>query len=385
MLSGVRVLDLTQNAVGQCAASALGDLGASVVSITRPGYGDSRGYQRRQAVGRHKRSLVLDLKSPRGLEVFAKLAAATDVVLEGFRPGVAGRLGVDYAAVRELRPDVVYCSISGYGQTGPYRDLPGHDLNYLGVAGALHSGGSPEPELASNNWADRCATLQAQFAVVAALYARARDGKGRYLDVSITDSVLTLPASQSWGHPTIQRVLNGGPPGSESPRTPFLRGDYPAYQLYACADGAYLSLCCLEPWFWARFCEYLGRPEWTVEHQPDAGRAAEILAELRALFPTRPRETWLAELADRGVPVAPVNHPDDVPADPHLVERGSVVEVEVAGVPLRQLAPPFTIDGARPAIRRPAAVVGEDSAQILAELGLTPAQVADLMATGVAG
>ncbi|MPZ27753.1 MAG: hypothetical protein GEV12_15415 [Micromonosporaceae bacterium] len=375
LLRGITVLDLTQNAVGHCASSALGDLGADVISLTRPGYGRARGFTGQRAVGRHKRSLTLDLRREPSQEVFRRLAARTDVILEGFRPGVAQRLGVDVEAVRAVRPDIVYCAVTGYGQDGPYRDLPGHDLNYQGVAGALPRDTDGAPMLPANSWADRCATLNIQFSVVAALLARARHGQGCYLDLSITDTMLTLPASESYDHPDIHRILNGGPPGSEDPPNPFLRGSYPAYHLYECADHRYLSLCCIEPWFWTRLCDHLDRPGWTAHHQPDPARAAEIFQELRRVFAARPRADWLAELAVRDIPVAPVNDSSEMMRDPQLSHRSSVTPVAVAGVSLHQLQLPFTIDGARPEITRGTAIEGEHTDELLRELGFTPDEV----------
>lgn len=383
LLEGMRVIDLTQNAVGHCASSALGDLGADVVSVTRPGYGRARGFTGRRAVGRHKRSLALDLRQERGRDVFRRLAAGADVCLEGFRPGVARRLGVDAESLRAVRPDIVYCAVTGYGQNGPYRELPGHDLNYQGVAGALPRDGAGAPVLPTSNWADRCATLNIQFAVVAALFARAQHGRGCYLDLSITDTMLTLPASESYDHPDIHRILNGGPPGSEDPPNAFLQGRYPAYQLYECADGRHLSLGCVEPWFWKRLCEHIGRPQWTDDHQPAPARAAEIFDELGMLFASRPRAQWLAELSAWDIPVAPVNDSSEVMGDPHLVQRLSVVRVDAAGVPLHQIQLPFTVDGARTRVTRATAVEGADSGQILQELGFSAGEVSALRDSGV--
>lgn len=381
-LDGIRVLDLTQNAVGQAATSQLGDLGADVISVTRPGYGASRGMKRAVSVGRSKRSLVLDLKSQEGLEIFRRLVESADVLVEGYRPGVADRLGIGYSDVIAWNERLVYCSITGYGQTGPYRYNPGHDLNFQGVGGALPLVAGV-PQMPTSIWADRSASLNAEIAILVGLFWRSRSGRGCHIDLSIADSLVALPYEEARGHESIDRLLNGGPPGSESRRTPMQEGAFPCYNIYQCGDGRYLSLGASEKWFWVRFCEAIGRPDWAEDHHPTAERAARIFAELRPLFSTRSRDEWLRFLLDRDIPVAPINHGPEVVEDEQLRARGTVFEAQLPdGYRMHQLQVPFRIDGRIPEVGVPAVVAGQHSAEILRDLGYSCSDIDRLSSEG---
>ena len=313
-LSGVRVLDLTRLLPGPYATQLLADMGADVIKVEEPGRGD---YARAmggdetgvfQAVNRGKRSLTLDLQSEAGREAFLDLVPEADVVFEGFRPDVMARLGIDYETCREHNPGVVFCSLSGFGATGPHRDRVGHDLNYVGMAGLLdmtRPGPDEEPVILGYPIADMAGGLFAAFGVVGALLSRELgDGTGEHVDVAMTDVVISLSQSVA------AEALAGTDP---RPGETTLTGQLPCYDVYETADGRYVTLAALEPQFFATFCEAVDRPELADEHMhPEpAGREA-LREELAAIFSERTRDEWEDALGDVEAMVAPVQTPTEV-------------------------------------------------------------------------
>jgi len=343
-LDGVRVLDLTRLLPGPYATQLLADAGADVVKIEDTGAGD---YARSMsptvrgrgaifdAVNRGKRSVALDLKTDPGREAFLDLAATADVVIESFRPGVVDRLGVGPEAVRGRNEAVVYCSLSGYGATGPRSDRVGHDLNYAGLAGLLDmTRPSPDdpPTIPGYPIADMGGGLLAAFAVVSALLSRELgDGTGEFLDVGMTDAVVSFS----------QAVAPAAFAG-EDPRpgeTP-LTGGVPWYDVYECADGRYVTVAALEPGFWENLCDVLGRPEWRDRHGTDDPAEREALREaLAETFAERPREAWVERLGAADAAVEGVYAPAETLAHPQIDARGYVERAEEApprvGFPVR--------------------------------------------------
>src|SRR5438309_2759608 len=249
-LEGIRILDLTRQAPGPYCTMLLGDLGADVIIVEEaPGAGrrmdmgmSGRG-QAFWALNRNKRSVGLNLKEPKAQEAFLRLAEKADVVIEGFRPGVVKRLGVDYEAVSARNPRIVYCSLSGYGQTGPYSNLVGHDINYISLGGALDATGWPgtPPAIPLNLIADFAGGgLYAAFAILAAIVAREVTGRGQYVDMAMSDGVTSLLAMATG------QFFGGG--HSPERGADFLNGGIPAYNVYECADRKWLSIGSLEPW-----------------------------------------------------------------------------------------------------------------------------------------
>lgn len=314
-LQGKRVLDLTRLLPGPYATLLLAELGAEVLKIEPP-QGDplrrlppylSDGQSARfVALNRGKKSVVLDLKQAGDQEKFYALAAAADAVVEGFRPGVATRLGVDYDALIRIRPQIVYCSLSGYGQSGPYRNHVGHDLNYVGVAGML--GLSPHPRIPGVQVGDLAGGMFAALGVVAALWAQEKNHQGQYLDVSLTDSAL------HW----MGLHLAAGP--SDGPQ--ILSGDYPFYSVYQTQDGRWLSVGCLEPKFWVALCERLGLGELVDQQFAEGKQRQRVYETLRDTFRAKPLAVWLKELDPTQIPVAPVHDVAGVLEDPQLKARG---------------------------------------------------------------
>src|SRR5437899_3463997 len=263
VLDGIKILELARVAPGELCTMLLADMGADVLKIETPDPKGPPGAEeaRRAAfafVNRNKRSMTLNLKSPDGQSIFTKLARTADIIVEGFRPGVMKRLGGDYETIRALNPRIVYCSLSGFGQDGPYRDYPAHDMNYLSMAGVLGLIGEADrkPAIPLNIIADYAgASLHGALGIVLALFARERTGRGQQVDVSYLDTTLELLAAT----PNMRYFFSDG----VAPRrgAGFLGGSYPYYAIYETRDGKLLTIGCTEPWLWENFCRAIGRPE----------------------------------------------------------------------------------------------------------------------------
>lgn len=386
-LDNIRVLDLTRLAPGPHCTMILADLGADVIRVEEPGGGrsaqegvsdqEARRAAAQRALNRNKRSLVLNLKLPEARAALLRLVEGADVLVEGFRPGVAARLGIDYAALAARNPRIVACSISGYGQDGPYRSLVGHDINYIALAGALGITGEADspPAIPANLLGDYAGGgMHAVIGILTALWARERTGRGQYVDISMTDGVLTLLAAalgESYG--TGQFIRRG------SSR---LTGGLPQYNVYRCADGGYLSVGANEGWFYDNLCRELGRPD-LAGTQGDASRRDEVFATFRAAFATRTRDEWFARIQDKDVCVAPVYGLDELEHDPQIVARNMLVDVDdpVAGT-MKQVGVSVKLSDTPGAVRTPAPARGAHSAAVLREAGFTADEIAALRAAG---
>ncbi|MBI4492030.1 MAG: CoA transferase, partial [Chloroflexi bacterium] len=319
----------------------------------------------------------LNLKHLRGREVAHRLAARADVLLEGFRPGVADRLGLGYAVLAAINPRLVYCSLSGYGQDGPYRDRAGHDLNYLGYAGLLALNGPaegppvPSPaqvaDLGGGAWPAACAIL-------AALLERERSGRGRFLDVAMLDGSL------AWMGPSLAALLAGGPPLERGKLE--LSGALPCYQLYRAADGRFMALGALEPPFWQTFCATLGRSDLLPYQYAHGDQAAWAIAQVAAVIATQPRAAWVERFAGVDACFTPVLEPHEVPADPQVQARGLLLEAGGDSQPApRQVAPPVRF--APLEHLPPAPELGADTEAVLAEAGYGDEAIEELRVEGV--
>jgi alpha-methylacyl-CoA racemase len=318
-LDGIRVLDLSTVGPGPRCTRILADYGAAVLKIGAPraglqiepaawAYGGGRGWQ-------HVR---IDLKSEGGRQEFLALAREADVVLESFRPGVVDRLGIGFEAVRAINPRLIYCSTTGYGQTGPASKWAGHDLDYLAMGGFLHMSGRRAdggPALPGATIADSAAGgMQAALAILAALLRRAKTGTGEYLDVSVADGVLSLMALAIEEH-----LATGAEPG---PGRDLLTGRYACYDVYRARDGKWLAVGAIEPHFWANLCRALGCEQW-IAHQTDDAAQEKVRADLRAAFARRDRDAWVEALAGADTCVAPVYEVSELVRDPHFAARGA--------------------------------------------------------------
>jgi alpha-methylacyl-CoA racemase len=384
-LQGVRVLDLSRLLPGPFATLVLADLGADVVKLEEPQGGDylrwmpplageQSGYF--HAINRNKRSVALDLRRPEGAAAFLRLARGADVVLESFRPGVLERLGLGWDALHAANPRLVLCSISGYGQDGPYRERAGHDLDYAAIAGVVALNGPAErplplgvqvADLAGGSW-------PAVVGILAALVRRGVTGEGAHVDVSMTEGALALlamahGAASARGAPLARagEILNGGAA---------------CYDVYRTKDGRFVALAALEPKFFEAFCAAVGRPELADRHLDDGGRGPR--AELEAIFASRTREEWTRFAGEHDVCVAPVLEGDEPRDDPQLRARGAFVEIETPweGRALPGVATPVRIRGVQAPLRA-APQLGEHTAAVLREAGFSEDELAALRASGV--
>lgn len=326
-LDSVRVLDLSRLLPGPYATQLLADAGAEVIKIEDTGSGD---YARAMppytdegngavfdAVNRGKKGVALDLKSEEGQRVLHRLAEDADVVLETFRPEVVDRLGVDYDTLREINEDIVYCSLTGYGQGGPLADRVGHDLNYVGRAGMLdlvREDETARPQIPGYTVADMAGGLFSAFSIVSALLSRELgSGGGEYIDVAMTDVVL------SFSQAVVQPVFEGDQP---RPGEGELVGGYPWYDVYQTADGEYVTFAALEPQFFRAFCEAIDREDLIEAHMTDDAAEREALrAELTEIFGSRTRDEWVEQLDGVEASVEPVYTLTEAIEDEQIASR----------------------------------------------------------------
>ncbi len=383
-LEGVRILDLSRLLPGSYATLLLADLGAEVVKVEDPQGGDYLRWMPplagRQsgffhAVNRNKRSLRLDLRKPEGVAAFRRLLSRYDVVIESFRPGVMARLGLSYDDLRRERPGVILCSISGYGQDGPYRDRAGHDIDYCAVAGVLALNGPPErplplgvqvADVAGGSW-------PAAAGILAALHRRQATGEGAHVDISMTEGALATLAMHVGAAAARGQPLRRG--------RELLVGGASCYGVYRTRDGRFVALGTLEPKFFARFCAAAGRPE-LAERQLD-GEGEGPRAELEALFASRTRDEWTRLGAEHDVCLMPVLEGDEPLGDPQLRARGSFLEIDTPweGRAMASVASPVRLAGVE-APRRAAPELGADTEPVLREAGFSEGEVASLRKVG---
>lgn len=374
-LDGVRVLDLTRLLPGPLATQHLADQGAEVIKIEDTGAGD---YARSmgamagdssffyQIVNRNKRSLRLDLKHPQGQEIFMRLVETADMLFEGFRPGVMEKLGLGYAAVASRNPRLVYCSISGYGQTGPYALRAGHDINYIGYAGVLDqigvAGGAPAiPNLQIGDLLG--GTMSAVAGAMFALFDAQRSGQGRQVDVAMTDAALAhaiFPLVEVLAHGRVQ------PRGED-----MLTGGTPCYGVYETADGRHMAVGALEEKFWHLVCDTLERPDLKPFRLARGEQGAVARGELEALFRSRSQAEWVTIFDRVDCCVTPVLRLEESLVDPHIVARKMIIEVD--GV--RQFAPPIRLSTPASGLNSRAPAAGADTDALLAELGFDRAGI----------
>jgi len=380
LLEGVTVLVLASVGPAARAARWLADWGATVVEVGPiPRDRDLQITPPTHAYAAHRgmRRLMVDLQAENGRNAFLRLAAKADVVIESFRPGVVDRLGVGYEAVRVLNPGIVYCSTTGYGQTGPRSSWAGHDLNYLAVGGYLHCSGRDErggPALPGATVADSAAGgLHAVAAVCAALVARAATGEGVHLDVSVADGVLALMSLAIDEH-----LAEGVQPG---PREGLLTGRYAWYDLYQAADGGWLAVAAIEPKFFANLCHILGCEQWIDRQYNDD--VETMRADFTAAFASRSRDDWVAELAPADACVSPVLDVPGVVADGQYGARGAFVEVaHPTSGRLRQVGTPLArqVD---PVVLEIPDWTATATEELLVEVGVAPDTVTAWRAEGV--
>ena len=389
-LEGIKILDLSRLAPGPFCSMMLGDMGADVLLVEAPAGGklapalagarsqDVEKVAAYNMMSRNKRSIVLNLREQDAREIFYKLAETADVVLEGFRPGVVKRLGVDYDSLKERNPRLVYCSLSGFGQTGPYSQLVGHDINYISVGGALSMIGWPDqpPAIPMNIIADFAGGgMHAAYGILAALLARERTGRGQYVDIAMSDGVLYLLASM------VGNVLMGG--ASPSRGATVLNGAVPHYNVYQCNDGGWISIGSLEPHFFVNLCKVM-QCEQYIPHQYDAAKREEIAAHFRTQFATKSRDEWFEILRQTDICAAPVLSLEEALRDPHNLAREMVIDVEHPTLgTVKHIGIGTKLSDTPGSVRSTAPLAGQHTDAVLASIGYDASAISTLKDRGI--
>ena len=373
-LKGVKVLDLSRLLPGPYCTLMMADYGAEVIKIEEPGQGDYIRWRkpavegigaRHLTINRNKKSIEINLKTVEGKEIFKKMAANADVILESFRPGVMDRLGLGYEEISKINEGIVYCSLTGYGQTGPYRNLPGHDINYIGYSGILGLIGEKDgkPIVPGVQIADiGGGALMALSGICMALFHKERTGKGQYIDVSMMDGAVTwLYAAAS------DYFATGKVPKRGSNR---LDGHFAFYNVYETKDKKYLSVGASEFKFWKRICELVGKPEWIPLHEGPEDVQEQLKQDLTQLFKQEDQQYWLDLLASEETCVSPVNDIGQIFDDPQVIERELFKEMNhpIAGT-IKQIGFPIKFSETQGEFHSPAPILGEHTEEILSQLG----------------
>ena len=391
-LDGIKVLDLSRVLAGPWASQLLADLGATVIKVEKPGAGDdtrhwgppnlpdgTAGYF--LAANRGKQSITVDITQPEGRAIVQQLAAEADVLLENYKVGGLKKYGLDYPTLKAINPRLVYCSITGFGQTGPYASRPGYDYIVQGMSGLMSITGPAEgePHKVGVAVTDLFTGLYASNAICAALLARERSGEGQAIDLALFDCALAMLANvnMNW-------LIGGDVP----PRLGNAHPNIVPYQVFATSDGHFILACGNDSQF-ARIAELCGHAEWATD--PRFARNADRVAHRDALVPllaevfvTRTRDDWLAALDAAGVPNGPINTVDQAFADPQIVARGMRLDLpDAQGLPVPQVACPIQLSGTPVVHHAAPPALGQHTEAVLKSLGKTADEVARLRVNGV--
>ncbi|MGC8720404.1 MAG: CaiB/BaiF CoA transferase family protein [Thermodesulforhabdaceae bacterium] len=391
-LEGIRVLDLSRVLAGPYCTMMLGDLGADVIKVEKPGEGDeTREWAPPDAAGesayylcvnRNKRGITVDMKSEEGREIIRKLAARSDVLIENFKVGTLARMGLGYEDIKKINPGIIYCSITGFGQYGPYKDRPGYDFIIQGMGGIMSITGDPDgpPMKVGVAIVDITAGLFACSSILAALYYREKTGLGQYIDISLLDSVVAWLANVGSNY-----LISGELPKRYGNAHP----NIVPYEPFQAKDGVWIALGVGNDRQWRDFCKMAG-----LEHLADDPRFAtnpqrvihrkELIPIIAEKIRERTSEEWLAELEKLKIPCGPINTLDKVFADPQVQARGMVVEVphpkagsvKLVASPMKFSLTPCTVERHPP-------LLGEHTEEVLQELGYSREEIERLRAKGV--
>lgn len=366
-LSGVTVIDLSRLLPGPYCSMILADHGARVIAV------EDKRFQNDVSVNtvmRNKEHMSLDLKSDTGRSIFLRLVKNADVLIEGFRPGVVDRLGVDYDTICRVNPGIIYCSITGYGQTGPYRDRPGHDVNFMSLSGVLGLIGEADrpPSIPGIQIADIAGGgMNAAIGILMALYAREKTGQGQCIDISMTDCMVGMMPVPLF----FKKLIGQSPRRAEG----ILSHRYAFYNTYETSDGGYISIGALEPRFWKTFCEKMDLTDY-IPLQFDEARRKEIIERIRSLFLTKTRGEWEKVFGDHEICWAPIISLEEAITHPYHQARGMFVDIEekdgkkstAIGVPIKMSATPGSV-------RTPAISFGENTIDVLKEIGYSAEEI----------
>jgi len=385
-LDGIKVLDLAWLGPGPFCSFMLGDLGADIIKVFDANPAKRGGpvmmlFDSSRPGLRNCRNMGLDLKSDVGKQVFRDLAKSADVVMEGFRPGVVRRLGVDYDTLKNINPKIVYASLSGYGQDGPYRDMVGHDINYIAYSGLLGLTGQAggKPTLPGTVIADFTGGMSAAVGILAALVSRGKTGKGQYIDMSMTDAVVEMTAMQI--NPYVFTHTSVPKRGDT-----MFTGHFPWYNVYETKDGKFIAIGALEPWFFGNLCQLFGCEEYIPYEFDEGEKRKEIFEAFRKKFLTKTRDEWMAILKQKDTCAAPVYDIDELEKDPHLVARKMIIESDhpVHGK-VKQVGSMHKLSDSPMKVRNWSTHFGQHTDEIMREIGYDDARIAELRKAEVIG
>lgn len=364
-LKSIRVLDLTRLLPGPYCTMLLADFGAEVTKVEQPGLGDYARFIGPKSSGgssaffnslnRNKQSVTLDLKTKSGKEALLKLVDETDVLIESFRPGVMEKLGLDYATLKKRRPELIYCAITGYGQTGPYKDLPGHDLNYLSYAGLLDLMGprDGDPVVPGTTIADIAGgALPATVGILMSLIHRQKTGEGQYVDISMMDGVISL----------LQTVLPDYLTSGNLPKrgSQLLDGGYANYNIYQTKDERYLAVGAVEEKFWVNFCTTINRTDLIPLLNAPLHKQHQLKADIQKVIMTKSLAEWVDAFSNIEACVSPVNTLEEMVNDPQVIAREMIEkifdeqlgELQQIGIPIKLSKTPGEIRSLAPQLNK---------------------------------
>jgi crotonobetainyl-CoA:carnitine CoA-transferase CaiB-like acyl-CoA transferase len=361
-LSGIKVVDLSRLLPGPYCSMILADHGAEVIAVENKRFKADNLFL--TTVNRNKKHITLNVKSEKGLEIFNRLVRNADVLIEGFRPGVVKRLGIDYNTIKKFNPRIIYCAITGFGQSGPCRNMAGHDVNYLARAGVLDLIGRPNepPTIPGIQIADIAAGgMNAAIGILLALHVREKTDQGQYIDISMSDGALSLL--------TLPLYFKGKTGRSPKRGDALLSHRYACYNTYTTADGRHIAIGAVENRFWKQLCEHVGKPEFTPLQYDEKQR--EVLIEfMRTTFRQKTLAEWEKELAQVDYCWAPCRNLDEAIDDPLFIERDMVVAMkDEKGKVHRSIGIPVKLADTPGSVRTAPVGFGESTAEVLKELG----------------
>jgi len=383
LLKGVKILDLSRLLPGPLCSLFLADMGADVLKIEDTGAGDYTRWDLPKIkensafflmLNRNKKSMRLNLKEQDGYDILCELVKDADVVIEQFRPGVAEKLKVDYKTLSKINPGLVYCSITGYGQDGPYRDKAGHDLNYIGFSGLLGQTGwrKGRPIIPGTQVADQAGgSLMAVMGILAALIGKSRTGRGEYVDVSMMDGTMSLMVIALGSYFGYNNVLERG----ES----LLTGSSPCYDVYETKDGKFMALGAFEAKFWKSFCVVVDRPDLIEKQFPKVEELDEVRKEVEGIFKQKTRDEWVDCMAGVDACCTPVLELDETVENEQVKARNMIFEMDhpFEGR-IKQIGFPLKFGNSKFEVNMPAPMLGEHTDEILSGLGLTAEKIEEL-------
>lgn len=386
-LEGVRVFDLSSLLPGSLCSQMLADLGADVLKIENPRGPDA--FRKMpplvktlgsyfHIVNRNKRAMTLDLQDTAGRDIFLKMLPKADILIDSFRPGGMERIGLGYDTLQEVHPRLIQCSLTGFGQDGPYRDRPSHDINLLSLSGILDLLGEKNgpPISPGVQFAGAGGGLNAVIGILAALLKRERTGRGEYIDAALLDGLTPFLGL------VMSTYLATGvlPKRGET----FVGGGYAFYHVYQTSDGKYLALGCLEEKFWQGFCRAIGREDFIADQFATGPRQEALITEVKRILRQRTRQEWMQRLAEYETCVTPVNTLEEALQDPHIRQRGAWFRVQhpVDGQ-IGQQGFPLKFSDNQPGWRTHPPSFGEHTREVLREMGYAETAIDELAARGI--